>query len=262
MRRAFTLIELLVVIAIIAILAAMLMPALEKARNAAFTVECLNNMKQMNLAFQFYAQDSDGQIVYDTYLTCWSTGGNCYGLPKTTGHLNDYLARDVGVHSTRFESYDKLIFCPAYDVQPDHKNHQPWSCKHTRHRPTCGGHWFIRSYRQNDWLGFGLIPPSHGWNKCGREKDLATMARLRNPSRLILVGEAYNHSMFIGWSSLYYNPNHNAGSPASYADGHVDLIRDEGYGFAGYYNGPHHARTTFAVESWGTYLHPCYDKDL
>ena len=69
-------------------------------------------------------------------------------------------------------------------------------------------------------------------------------------------------SMFIGWSSFYYNPNHNAGSPAAYADGHVDQIRDEGYGFAGYYNGPHHAKTTFAVESWGTYLHPCYDKDL
>ena len=58
-KRSFTLIELLVVIAIIAILAAILLPALNSARERGRVATCLSNLKQQGTALQFYAQDND-----------------------------------------------------------------------------------------------------------------------------------------------------------------------------------------------------------
>jgi len=62
-RKAFTLVELLVVIAIIALLMAMLIPSLERAREQGKRAICLNNLRQLMLAWNLYADDNEGKIV-------------------------------------------------------------------------------------------------------------------------------------------------------------------------------------------------------
>lgn len=66
--RGFTLIELLVVIAIIAILAAILMPVFASARERARSTQCLNNLRQLGLAFRMYADDYNGYMVPDFWM--------------------------------------------------------------------------------------------------------------------------------------------------------------------------------------------------
>ena len=91
MRKRFTLIELLVVIAIIAILAAMLLPSLQKARSKAMQSTCVSRVKQLTLGLHMYADDYNNQFIDDNVVAGMPLGGNGTNVNWWRFYLHPYI---------------------------------------------------------------------------------------------------------------------------------------------------------------------------
>jgi len=126
-KRAFTLVELLVVIGIIALLMAVLLPALQKAKRTANTAKCLSNLRQLGQAFQMYLSEHKGVIVQPVSYDPSMSPKTVFWHQRLSVYFNKSAERGSNFHTSKTSQV--LRGCPEWEAIDNDANNLPDSDK-------------------------------------------------------------------------------------------------------------------------------------
>ena len=219
MSRNFTLIELLVVIAIIAILASMLLPALNRARTTAQQSACTNNMKQITTAAMMYSTENSDNMVFAIYGTRWSPVWSWRNLLGPYIGLPELL--NAGADGSE-ETNPKIYECPG--TPRERYNELGW----TQVGKTRGGYGINTSTDGDEASGFKSIIAGYFTKVTGKT------SRFRYPTETFHFSDGYwelNRARLNGVNNeasdgSYKMPNpHGENRVIGWLDGHVSSWR-------------------------------------